>query len=505
MLSLFLSIACTPIPTSVAVAPSTPLGVASQATNPTYEQKRKEAGKDVAKLWALYEWCVAQKLEKEGKSTLRAIVQVDPTHRAANEALGYVEHEGKWFPSQKKLEEHKKQQAELAAKALEKEAKEKGLAIWQGKLVPPADVPFLERGLVKDEAGKWVDPADQKRIAEGWVKQDFEWVSAEDKPKLEQGLWKCGDEWLPLKEADEHHAEIATWWRIPTKRYHLYTTLDRTFATGTLAMHLDAAYDDLVRVYGREPATPPLVMVLRDKEQYDAFAAGDENEQRPASETHGFSSVHYAYLSDFGWEGTKPRFGGVSFWDNSSEEGRKWGIHQVRHAMGQAFAEALDPSPRAVQELVTDLQNGEVPDLEEYGESFYAEKRIPTWLRFGAAAYAERWFVDRGPTGGENPRWSIAWSSQNLVARGGLRSIKQLFEFEPDVDEAEDTQKWLNEIGLIVAFVVDGNVAPVVAQHKVLQEALASGRDRKAIAEAAKELVKLVEKHETELRKFAGL
>src|SRR5262245_18708201 len=91
----------------------------SAQENSEYEQKRKAAGEDVAKLCDLYVWCKGKKLEKEGRSTLRQILKIDKDHKEDNEALGNVFFDGTWFPSQKKVDEYKREQEE-------KDAKEKG-------------------------------------------------------------------------------------------------------------------------------------------------------------------------------------------------------------------------------------------------------------------------------------------------------------------------------------------------------------------------------------------
>ncbi len=138
-------------------------------------------------------------------------------------------------------------------------------------------------------------------------------------------------------------------------------------------------------------------------------------------------------------------------------------------------------------------------------KSFWAEKRIPLWFRFGAAAYAERYFTDHTVKVGGNNRWAIEWSLQNLLTRGGMLPIAQVLEYEPSVDKLEDTQVWYNRIGLLMWFVVDGKCAPVTEKLVALQTALKSGKDQKSVAAAGKALETELAKHDTDLRKFAGL
>src|SRR5690349_4515038 len=115
------------------------------AANPKaeYEKRKKEAEGSVEKLWKLYDWCEASGLKNESRSTLRSILKLDPDEKQAHELLGHVFFDGKWFDSDKKVDEYKKKQ-------LEAEAKASGKVVYKGALVDPADVPFLEKGMTKD-------------------------------------------------------------------------------------------------------------------------------------------------------------------------------------------------------------------------------------------------------------------------------------------------------------------------------------------------------------------
>ncbi len=499
--SLLLALALQAESTAQPAAALDPIAPTSQQ-NPDeaeYEKRRKAADKDYDKLWDLYDWCTQKKLATQGKSCLRRIVQLKPDDEKAHKLLGDVSYDGKWFPSDKKVEEYKKQQAEKAAKDEEKAAKEKGLVKYKDQWVAPADLPNLQKGLVKNERGEWINPEEQKKIAEGWVKQDLEWVSPQEKENISKGLWKCGDKWLDLEKANEFHSELFQWWKIPHEsKYVLASTCDRKVAE-TIDKNIANAWDDLVKCYGFAPASQPAVLVLRNQAQYESYAAGDQEEGRPPSESHGLSSVHYAYFADLGLD---PQNGdwmqmGVSYWDASTEAGPKWGIHATRHALGQSFAEALDPSPKALEKTRKDQKFA--------GKEFWEEKKIPHWFRYGAAVYAERYFTDLTVGVGGNSKWAIEWSVKNLLARGGMLPVQQVLDFEPENDKAEETQVWFNRVGMIMYFMVDGKCAPVTAKLAAFQEALKSGKDKKAVTEAAKALAAELAKHETDLRKFGGL
>jgi len=130
---------------------------------------------------------------------------------------------------------------------------------------------------------------------------------------------------------------------------------------------------------------------------------------------------------------------------------------------------------------------------------------VPLWFRYGAAAYAERYFRDPDTLAGGNSAWAIEWSLASLVKRGGLSPLKQIFEFQPDVDNFEMSQKWIKETGLLMYFMVDGKFAPVTAKLEAFQQALKTNADRKAVTAASKALMDELTKNESELRKFAKL
>lgn len=443
-----------------ALAPRTsqPVAVAQNPDDAEYEKLKNEAGKDVSKLWKLHEWCKERKRDKDAKAALKAILKIDPNHKEANIAAGNVNYDGKWFPSQAKVDEYKK----------EKERQEKldrGLVEWKGEWVPKEDLPYLEKGLVRDDAGNWVSGEDAQKIKDGWVKQDLDWVSPEEKGNIEKGLWKCGDKWLSLAEADKYHAEMAQWWRIPDARFNLLTTCDRDVAIQKVKRHIDAAYDDLEKLYGTKLTSPINVIVFRNQKQYSSYAAGDEEEQRPGTDALGHSSLHYAFFADVAFDANTGEYlaAGAGYWDASSDDGNKWGVHSVRHAIGQSFGEAIDPSPRALEKLK------KTPRFD--AKAFYGEKKIPSWFRYGAAAFAERYYYDTTVGIGGDHLWTRKWSVDSILKKGGLRPLKQIFEFTITADP-DDARKLINESGLVVAFILDGKCAPVTEKFKAVQAAL---------------------------------
>ena len=289
MHALLLALVLTPVPTSTLSLPT------AFVFDAEYDKRKNEAGKDPTKLWKLYEWCVAEKRDKDAKTTLKAILKVDPNHKEANVASGHVYFDGKWFTSQKKADEHQKAKEE-------EEKKAQGLVSYKGAWVPAEDVPFLERGLVKDDRGNWISADEAKKLAEGWSKQDLEWIDPKDADKVAAGLWKCGTEWLPLDKANEHHNAIGDWWRIPGDQFTFYSTIDRDTLTKAVAATAGYAYADLEALLGMKPKLAPIVVLLRDAEQYGSYAAGSEEDERPPTEIEGLSSIHHAFYAEIAFE-----------------------------------------------------------------------------------------------------------------------------------------------------------------------------------------------------------
>lgn len=460
-----------------------------------YDKRKNEAGKDLAKLWKLYEWCVAEKRDKEAKSTLKAILKIDANHKEANVASGHVFLDGKWFTSQKKADEYQKAKEE-------EEKKAQGLVSYKGEWVPADDVPFLERGLVKDDRGNWISADEAKKLAEGWSRQDLEWIDPKEASKVAAGLWKCGSEWLPLDKADEYHNDIGDWWRIPGDNFTFYSTIARGTLTTAVAETAGHAYADLEGIFGMKPQLAPIVVLLRDAEQYGAYAAGSEEDERFPTEIDGLSSIHHAYYAEIAFETTgDPRStylgAGVGYWDAAAKDGDKWGVHSVRHAAAQSWLEAIDPSMKWLDKLRKD---GKVDP-----RGFWEEKRLPRWYRYGAASYAERYFSDPTVKTGGDKQWARKWSVSNITAKGGLRQLKQVFEFKLDSSMGGDGAKLMNEAGLLVAFLQDGGCEPVQQKNKAFLEAFRAGKDKKTLDPLVRALETEISKHEAMLKAWAGL
>ena len=457
------------------------------------EQRRAAAGSDVAKLWELHEWCASTQRAAESARCLRTILRLDPSSERAHTASGHVRLGARWFSSPAALERFQRSQDPKEAAAL-------GKIEYQGTWMHADERALAVKGWVKDpETGLWFTPSDEKRRTEGWVRQDLEWIAPADAARVDEGLWWVDGEWLDLRRADRRHASIDRMWRIPGAEVLLYSTADR--AVSLRAMHeMARALVDLRRVFGTEPVLPLRVGLLREEEQYDRFAFGDPDGRRLATHAGRLHVVHSAFFAE-SWfprvEGKREFAGlGVCIWDNRVPNGDAYGVHAARLAVGLSFVEALDPSPQAVRKA----QNaGPGPD---YYAAYQAEKKLPAWLRWGGAVYAERYFEDTTVAPDGDRWWARNWSVDNLRNRGGLRDLKEVFAFQLDPDDRDGSLKLLLEAGLVVAFLVDGQCAPVSAEHAAFRKGMAAGRVQAKLATAMAEAVMA---HEKELRAFAGL
>jgi hypothetical protein len=449
-----------------------------------YEKLRKEAEGAPEKLWKLYEWCDQRALDKEGRSVLRAILKLDDNDRRAHELLGEIEFDGKWFANQKKVDEYK-------AKKLEDEAKRTGKVVHEGELVDPADLAKLKSGLKKLDDGRWVTAEEHRRITEGWVRHDLDWVPPAEAPNIEKGLFKCGEQWLAEPEADTYHSELGKWWRIPSDHFVIFSTCDRK-QTMRARDEAERAYREFNRVLGKTPESAVPVLILRNVDQFNELAG------QPGTELLGFSSLHGATIAEV-WE--EPlRMGmtsaGFCYWDSTDKGLDPFGPMWVRHAAGQALVEALDPSPKTLSALIQGKAIGSVP------VEWWEEKKLPRWLRYGACAYVERYMVDAFVKQGGDPHWMRKWSIDNILNKGGIDPIDSILAFEPTLEDVPKSQKWINQTGLVMSFILDGKCAAVTQAHQALKEAFKTGKDLKQGFQGLEEALR---KNETEFRKYAGV
>jgi hypothetical protein len=471
------------------------------------EGRYAAAGDDPGLLWELEQWCRTTERAAGAERVLRKLLRVAPDHEPARELAGHASFEGSWFTSRAAYERFLRGQEEATAK-------ERGYVKHRSVWMPAAERSRHGKGQVKDfGTGQWLTNEDRQRLAEGWVRQDLEWIPPQEAAFVDDGLWKVQGEWCDLATANRRHARIDAMWHIPGPEVLLHSTADR--ATSLAAMeHMGRALLDLRKVFGAEPLLPLEVALLRDEEQYDRFAFGDPDGRRRATHAGRLHVIHSAFFAESWFERVEGKLAfrgmGVCYWDPLAPHGDLYGVHAARLAAGLSYVDALDPSPKAVRQALAAKGSGPGP---EHFAAYQAEKQLPAWLRWGGAVYAERYFhdptvvvpdplPDPPPDPMPDPWWARTWSLDNLKSRGGLRPLREVLELRLDPDQREDGQKLLLEAGLVVAFLVDGGAPAVEAAHAELKRALLSGRlhasDVRALAET-------LVAHEAELRAFAGL
>lgn len=453
-----------------------------------FDELYKDAKGDVEKLWELYDWCEAYGMQKYHKRVLNAILREDEENAKAHEILGHEFYDGKWWEDLDELAEYReKKEAE--------EAKEKGLVKYEGQWVHPEDIPYLERGLVKDEDGNWVDPQVQEKLAEGWVRQDLEWIPPAEAENVEKGLWKCGDSWLSLEDANTYHSQLGREWRIPYDAgFVIRTTLPRATAD-QIAEDLRRAARDVERFFGRR-AHGVEILVLDSQDAYNQLAGGLGGGL--GADALGWSSVRGAFFADANWDAREQSFDpvGVALWDLGSDNGAAFGRHLTRFAYGVAAVDRLDSSPEARERIAKSGVN------EGTLNAFYQEKKLPPVLRFGFASYLDRYFLD---TTTRDPHWARRWSVQNL--RGGLEPLSRVLgmPLAPSLDDeasAEMTGNVLNQAGLVVSFILDADCEPVKAAHEAFKRAFLSANE-KEIEKATRALIDAVRANEAALRRWS--
>ena len=428
--------------------------------NDEFEKRMAEAGDDVDKLWQVHNYCVTYNLSSQDRKVLRAIIKLDPDHKQAREASGHIFFDDQWFKSEKKYLAHK-------AKKEEKEAKAAGLVKYKGEWVHPDDLERLKAGLRQTDDGQWVSEEQYERISKGYVLHDLMWIAPEEVAEADAGKFKCGEDWLELAEANKYHKLTDRFWKIPSfdDRFHVYATTDREIAIKALDQASETI-PDIVRILGKVPSEPVVFGLLRSSKQYGTFAAGDSSFNVPPTELRGLSSVHGAYFAEMWFTEDSEHMGaGVAYWDASSDAGNSFGKLFARHAAALSIVEALDPSPKAMERT---KQKREF-DID----AFLEEKKLPDWLRFGTASYCERYYLDKARNADRIAlrKWSVA----NIKSRGAFDSLSTIFKMKLTVDNPDQSGKLLNEAGLVVAFLIDGENAAVKEKHAAFKIAFRNG------------------------------
>jgi hypothetical protein len=505
MISAFLTAALLSLPSATTASLPPVLRVASfLEDDPELEAKITAAGRDAAKLLELADACKKANQSEAATRVYKKVLEIDAGNEGAHKGLRHQFYDGKWFET---FAELSKYQREEAARM-----RAKGLARYKDGWAPEADVPYLKLGWARNEAGVWQDPyvvAQAKLAAEkqggGFTfrADDSSWVAADEMDKWNAVLWKCGDEWLDMEKANAWHSNPGRWWQLAGEHFTTWTTCD--WEIGNLARWLaDKIQPEMVRIFGVTPPSKPHVIVLNSLEQYNQAAGG---QAAPINELEGFSSLHGAYFADayFDAASTPPRFlgAGVSYWDRKDPKLAPWGKFWLRWAAAQSYVDAIDPSLAAIGDRIATNSTG---NLADGAAAFWGEKKIPRWLRYGAASYAERYMKDP-QAASDADAWALRqFAFDELKKAGGLRKLEDLFAFGLDLQDLPGSSRMYEEAGLVVAFLLDGAAgdAELAQAHEAFKTALKS-RPKKDVADAAVALQAALVKRDAAIRKFAGL
>lgn len=495
---------------SPAVSCAPTVALLQEAGDAEVDAKIAAAGNDVAKLLEVAKAFSAESKDDAAKKAYKKIVEVDPKHEEAHKALRHHFYDNKWFESYAELSKYRREETS--------KMKEKGLVRYKDEWVPEGDLPYLNMGWTKDAKGKYVNPVEVARAKqiEEWKAAGYEyrvddssWIAPADKAQWAAGLWKCGDQWLDMAKADEFHSQINQPWQKEGEHFICWATCDWDGANRA-TWYADQTYPDLVRLFGLQPAKKPMFVVLNSLDQYNQ-AAGGQPPLLPESE--GFSSVRGGYFADLFFDPTvlppnPPQYlgCGVTYWDRKDAKLKMWGPPWSRWAAAQSFVDAIDPSWLAISEQVAAATSGGTPPNPG---AFWAEKKIPRWMRYGAAAYAERFGKIPDPGDGGNP-WELReFAFGELKKAGTLHKLEDVFAFGIDLNDLENSERLYQETGLVVSFLLDGadGDKKLREKHAAFKAALKSEDKDKAkkLADAIEGLQKELIKNEKDIKKFAGL
>ena len=371
----------------------------------------------------------------------------------------------------------------------------------------PEDRARIRSGDRRDpKTGLWTTRADRKREGKGAVRLDDAWVDADDAENLKKGLFPVEGDWCDLDQANRRHTRLDSPWVIPTAFARLHATTDRSTAIAAL-VNMARTIPDLERALGPVPSLPLDVVLARTEEQADRLAFGAPDGRYAPLHGAGRHVIYGAYFAERRFERDGSKFvydgAGVGTWNAEVLHGDAFGVHSARLAYALSWVDAVDPSPNASKGA---RKVGPGADFLSERE---AEKRLPAWLTWGAAIYAERFFqdtsIDLKVTPDADPWWARAWSISNLKDAGGLGEIADVFQVDMDPAEAKKARLQLLRAGTLVAFILDGDCAPVREAHAALKAALIEAGPAKPIdPQLIKDLEAAIGAHEPELRAFVG-
>jgi hypothetical protein len=500
MIVVLLSSALFPMCAPSSLAPAT---IVVQAKEGDVDAKIAAAGRNVTKLLDAAKHYAASGKADAAKKVYAKVLEIDPNNEVAHKALNHVSYEKKWFESTAELTKYKKEEAE----------RPKGKVRWKDGWVPEADLPFLEMSWVRDDRGEWTNPlelaqlkqqADWRAAHFTYRADDDSWVSPDDKAKWAAGQWKCGEDWLDLAKANDYHSKLGQWWRIAGDHFVVWTTCD--WQSGSVARwHSDQVFAELERIFDVKPDGKPHFVVLNSLDQYNAASGGTSP---PLPESEGVSSLQGAYFADnaFDFDAKPPQYlgAGVCYWDHKDAKLKPWGLYWLRWAAAQSYVDAIDPSWGAVAQRIVAAERGSNALMP--AAAFWGEKKIPRWLRYGSAAYVERFMKNPDAAKDADP-WDLrTFAFSEIKKGGGLQKLDEVFAFALDVNKVDASARLYQQAGLVVSFLLDGAEGnkELAKKHDAFKTALKSGARADIIA-SVEALQKELVKSEPAIKKFAGL
>lgn len=493
MFPLFILLMATPAPLATSPVPA----IACMADD--VDDAIKAAGDDVEALLKLASKWTDMSDEPAARRAWARVLELQPSSEEAHTGLRHHLFGGIWYETYAALSKAKRSEAE-------RRLKEEGLAPFGGDWVPVHELPFHRMKWEKLPTGKWAPAGtlarmeDEKaKLAEGWQLQHRTWVAPEELDQWRAGKWKVGGAWLDLAAANAAHSELGSWWEMPGEHFVALTTVPEDQARW-VNYWADQVPAELERMFGLKAETKPEFVVLDSIAQYNDFAGGSIADGRQPADVSGQSAVHYAFFTD-GWvdvTGPSPLFRGTgaAYYDVQDPSLTPFGQHAVRHAAALAWLESVDPSWEAVSLMITS-PGGAFPDAR-----YWEEKRIPRWLRYGAAAYCERFLEDKSVPEGGDPLWARSWALQNLRSGGPMDSIDEILELALDTNDPAGSVRLLHEAGLVLHYLIDGDDKKAKKAYDAYRVALSSGADA---AEPLADLEEFVRRAAGKIAAYGGL
>ena len=324
--------------------------------------------------------------------------------------------------------------------------KEKGLARFKDEWVPEADVPFLNMGWTKDDKGVWANPVEVAR-----AKQIAEWKAAGlPVPRRRQQLGRAGRHRRSGRRSSGSAATSgSTWprrtsstrkieqpWELAGEHFIVWTTCDwEGGELGALVRRQDLprARAPLRR---RAERRKPHFIVLNSLAQYNQAA---RRQPADAARVRGHLLAARRLL-----RGPLLRRSDVE----AAAVPRL--RRQLLGPQGREAAGAGDPTgcagPRRRASSTRSIPRGARSASGSRAAArrrprpsrgaFWGEKKIPRWLRYGAASYVERFMKNPEAAEGGDPVGAARRSpSRELKKAGGLRKLDDIFAFALDIND----------------------------------------------------------------------